>query len=119
LGGGGGGGRGGPHAQFSCNITGPWLRNFASTLSEGDASGTWVRFMPLIALSQTFEASTPAPDLHSNPYPIENSTQCQGGNEGYGAGRVIGDPGMTGKTVDATAPPPEALALGKKAGLVP
>jgi virulence factor Mce-like protein len=106
-------------AQFACNITGPWLRNFASTVSEGDSAGTWVRFGALLGLSQTFEASKPASDLHMNMYPKENSTECQAGNEGYGAGQVIGDPGRTGKVVDKTAPPAGVLARGKSVGLVP
>jgi hypothetical protein len=63
--------------------------------------------------------STPSPQLHIDPYPVENSSQCQAGNEGYVGTQRIGDPGPTSKVVDNTAPPAGVLALGKKAGLVP
>jgi virulence factor Mce-like protein len=106
-------------AQFACNVTGLWLNNFQSALSEGDSTAAWLRFAPVIAPSQLFAASTPSSDLHIDPYPIEDSSECQAGNEGYAAGQKIGDPGQTGTTVDNTAPPPGVLALGKKAGLVP
>jgi virulence factor Mce-like protein len=106
-------------AQFGCNITGTWLRNFASTVSEGDASGTWVRALLLLDIPQTFLASAPAADLHANPYPIENSSQCQAGNSPYTPGQKIGNDYTTGTTVDATSAPAEALARGRAAGLVP
>jgi virulence factor Mce-like protein len=106
-------------AQFACNVTGTWLRNFASTISEGDSAGTWIRQIDLVDLNQTFLASTPASDLHLNIYPVENHSQCQADNEGYKPGQVIGDPGQTGTAADNTAPPPGVLARGQSAGLVP
>jgi virulence factor Mce-like protein len=106
-------------AQFSCNVAGLWSRNFASSLSEGDNTAGWLRFMPVITVSQLTQAATPSSDLHNNYYPTENSSQCQAGNEGYAAGQKIGDPGQTARVVDTTAPPAGVLALGKKAGLVP
>jgi virulence factor Mce-like protein len=106
-------------AQFACNVTGTWLRNFASTISEGDASGTWVRFASIIDVPQTFLAAKPSADLHENVYPVEDSSACQAGNYGYSPGQAINNPGATGKSVDATAPPTGVLDLGRKAGLVP
>jgi hypothetical protein len=106
-------------AQFACNVTGLWLYNFQSALSEGDSTAAWLRFAPVIATNQLFAASTPSSDLHIDPYPVEDSSECQAGNEGYASGQKIGDPGQTGTTVDTTVPPPGVLALGKKAGLVP
>jgi virulence factor Mce-like protein len=106
-------------AQFACNVTGLWLNNFQSALSEGDSTAGWLRFAPVIAGSQMFSAATPASDLHIDPYPVENSSECQAGNEGYLGAQRIGDPGPTSTVVDNTAPPPGVLALGKKAGLVP
>jgi virulence factor Mce-like protein len=106
-------------AQFACNVTGPWLRNFASTLSEGDATGPWLRGILMLNLNQAFLAAKPSSDLHFNPYPIENSSQCQAGNEGYSRAQLIGNPPQTGTTVDDTAPPPGVLDRGKQAGLVP
>jgi ABC-type transporter Mla subunit MlaD len=106
-------------AQFACNVAGLWVRNFASSLSEGDKTGGWLRFSPLLDVPQTFQASTPSSDLHLNDYPIEDSSQCQAGNEGYAPGQLIGNPPRTSTRVDNTAPPPGVLARGAKAGLVP
>lgn len=106
-------------AQFACNAAGLWLRNFSSGLSEGDASGAWLRAMPLSDPNQSEQAATPAPDLHLNYYPIEDATQCQAGNEGYTGRQLIGNPPRTSTVVDNTSPPPGVLAEGEKAGLVP
>jgi virulence factor Mce-like protein len=111
-------------AQFACNVAGLWVHNFAGSLTEGDSTGSWLRFGPVLDLnggkaSQGFQQSSPSADLHVNYYPIENSTECQAGNEVYKPGQVIGNPGKTSKVVDNTAPPPGVLAEGKKVGLVP
>ncbi|MDQ6834839.1 MAG: MlaD family protein [Actinomycetota bacterium] len=106
-------------AQFHCNAAGLWVHNFGSALSEGDSSGSWLRFQPIFENSQTFASAAPASDLHLNYYPIENARQCQAGNEGYVPGRLIGNPPTTSNRVDNTAPPPGVLARGRRAGLVP
>jgi ABC-type transporter Mla subunit MlaD len=108
-------------AQFACNAAGLWTANFASGLSEGDASAGWLRFAPIVAPTQMLPASKPSSDLHINPYPIEDSSQCQAGNEGYQnpSGQLIGNPKQTSDVVENTAPPAGVLAEGKKAGLVP
>lgn len=106
--------------QLACNVTGLWVRNFASSLSEGDNTGSWLRFAPIIATTQLYQTATPSADLHINPYPQANLTNgCQAGNEVYRGGQVIGDPGKTSTIVDNTTPPPGVLARGRKAGLVP
>jgi ABC-type transporter Mla subunit MlaD len=106
-------------AQLHCNVTGLWVRNFASALTEGDRTGAWLRFSPILDVPQTFQASSPSADLHLNYYPVEDASQCQAGNEGYTPGRLIGNPPRTSTRVDDTAPPPGVLARGAKAGLVP
>jgi virulence factor Mce-like protein len=106
-------------AQLACNVTGLWLRNFASGLTEGDSTAPWLRAMPLFDSNQASQASGPAPDLHINYYPAEDAGQCQAGNEGYTGAQLIGNPPKTGRTVDNTAPPPGVLDEGRKAGLVP
>jgi hypothetical protein len=95
------------------------VRNFASSLSEGDNVAAWLRFAPIIDPNQLFQADKPGPDLHINYYPTENSSSCQAGNEGYAGPQLIGDPGPTSTIVDNTTPPPGVLARGRKAGLVP
>ena len=106
-------------AQFACNVAGLWVRNFASSLSEGDSTGSWLRFSPILDLDQEFQSATPASDLHLNYYPTEDSSQCQAGNEVYTPGQLIGSPPRTSTVVDSTAPPPGVLERGRKAGLVP
>jgi hypothetical protein len=105
--------------QFSCNVAGLWVRNFASSLSEGDNVAAWLRFAPIIDPGQLFQSGTPASDLHINPYPREDSTSCQAGNEVYRGTQLIGDPGKTSTVVDNTAPPAGVLDRGRKVGLVP
>ncbi len=106
--------------QLACNVTGLWVRNFASSLSEGDSTGAWLRFAPIITVSQLLQTPTPSPDLHLNYYPKADLTNgCQAGNEVYRGGQLIGDPGHTSTVVDNTTPPPGVLARGEKAGLVP
>lgn len=106
-------------AQFACNVTGLWARNFASGISEGDSSGSWLRTMPLFDSNQSSQAATPASDLHLNYYPVEDSSQCQAGNERYAGQQLIGSPSPTSNEVDNTTPPPGVLERGKRAGLVP
>ena len=111
-------------AQFSCNVAGLWVRNFASSLTEGDSTGSWLRFAPILDLAagtagQGFEQPKPSANLHLNYYPTENSKMCQAGNEVYRGGQLIGDPGPTSTVVDNTLPPAGVLERGRKAGLVP
>jgi virulence factor Mce-like protein len=108
-------------AQLSCNVAGIWIRNIASFLSEGDAAGTWIRFGGVVdpSLSLDLLQGKPSPNLHVDPYPIEDSSECQAGNEGYAPPQVIGNPGHTSRTVDNTTPPAGVLARGESEGLVP
>ena len=106
-------------SQLACNVAALWVNNFASTLSEGDSTGNWLRFSPVTNLPDLMQTSKPSADLHINPYPIEDSQQCQAGNEVYKGAQSIGNPGQTSKVVDNTSPPPGVLAEGRKAGLVP
>ena len=89
--------------QTQCNYVAHWVRNIASHLSEGDASGTWQRFI-IISTPQgpnneggpsSAPANGPTPDnyLHSNPYPHTASPgqpkECESGNEPFLAGRTV------------------------------
>jgi hypothetical protein len=66
-----------------------------------------------------FPVSSPSADLHDNYYPIEDSSECQAGNEPYTPGRLIGNPAHTSTVSENTTPPAGVLAEGRKAGLVP
>ncbi|HEV3053162.1 MAG TPA: MlaD family protein, partial [Solirubrobacteraceae bacterium] len=101
-------------AQLNCNTVGEWVNNIESGFSEGDAAGTWIRFSPVIdpTLKMSLLATAPSPQLHVDPYPIENASECQAGNQTYRPGQVIGNPGPTGKAFANTAPPAGVLARG-------
>ncbi|MCW2991783.1 MAG: Mammalian cell entry related domain protein, partial [Solirubrobacterales bacterium] len=79
-------------AQLHCNATALWMRNLASTASEGDSGGNWLRMIPVFSTTQISHAATPAPDLHVNYYPHENAKECESGNETYAPGQAIGNP---------------------------
>jgi virulence factor Mce-like protein len=108
-------------AQTVCNYATLWFRNVASLLSEGDANGTWQRFIVVVAPAgpnnEGGPASAPAngggPNpqanhLHTNPSPNTASPgqpkECEAANETYAAGQtVIGNvPGNQGTNHDQT-----------------
>ena len=94
-------------AQTTCNYLALFARNVSSLLSEGDANGTWQRFI-IVATPQgpnneggpsSAPANGPTVDnhLHANNYPNTAAPgqpkECEAGNERYAAGRtVIGNP---------------------------
>lgn len=104
--------------QTQCNYLGLWFRNVASHLSEGDAFGTWQRFIIISAPSgpnneggpSSAPANGPNPDnhLHNNPYPNTGAPgqpkECEAGNEPYAVGQtVIGNtPGTQSNTTEGT-----------------
>jgi hypothetical protein len=111
--------------QTVCNYLGLFFRNASFLLSEGDANGTWLRFVPIITPqgpnNETGPSSAPAsgggPDqtnatrnfLHTNPYPNTASPgqtrECEAANEQFTPGKtVIGNlPGSQGTTTDEQA----------------
>ena len=90
-------------AQTVCNYGTLWFRNVSSVLSEGDANGTWQRFIiiptPVGPNSESGPSSAPANGpalanhLHANPYPNSaapgQTHECEGGNEPYKAGSTV------------------------------
>jgi virulence factor Mce-like protein len=90
-------------AQTQCNYVTEWFRNVSSLLSEGDANGTWQRFIivptPNGPNSEGGQAAKPADGptvenhLHTNPYPNTASPgqpkECEAGNEPYIVGKTI------------------------------
>jgi virulence factor Mce-like protein len=105
-------------AQTVCNYVTLWFRNIASLLSDGDANGTWQRFI-IVASPQgpnneggpsSAPANGPTIDnhLHNNPYPNTASPgqpdECEAGNEDYLAGKtVIGNvPGTQSNKTEKT-----------------
>ncbi|HYY88907.1 MAG TPA: hypothetical protein VFA49_08925, partial [Chloroflexota bacterium] len=104
--------------QTVCNYASLWFRNVASLLSEGDANGTWQRFIVVVAPSgpnnEGGPSSAPAngPDpanhLHTNPYPNTASPgqpkECEAANEPYAVGQTVttNPPGNQGTNHDQT-----------------
>jgi virulence factor Mce-like protein len=90
-------------AQTVCNYATLWFRNVSSVLSEGDANGTWQRFIiiptPQGPNSESGPSSAPANGptaanhLHANPYPNTaapgQTKECEAGNEPYKVGQTI------------------------------
>jgi virulence factor Mce-like protein len=101
-------------SQTRCNYLSLFFRNIASTLSESDQVGTFLRFgiapLPQVPGSEAGPAATPANGplpapgisreerslqddsfLHSNPYPNTAAPgqggECEAGSEVYGRGR--------------------------------
>jgi virulence factor Mce-like protein len=89
-------------AQLNCNAASLWMRNMSSTFSEGDASGSWIRMDPILDPAQSSKQASPAGDLHFNPYPNEDASECEAGNEPYAPGQQIGNP--PGQQARSTAP---------------
>jgi ABC-type transporter Mla subunit MlaD len=90
-------------AQLNCNSVALWIRNLVSISSENDSHGGWLTTVPVLGFSQNTHAAQPAPDLHVNYYPHENSKECESGNETYTDGQVIGNPkGNQPKTTEIT-----------------
>jgi len=108
--------------QTVCNYIGLFMRNASFLAAEGDAHGTWWRFIPVITPqgpnNETGPSTAPAngggPDivnssrnfLHANPYPNTagpgQTRECEAGNETYAAGKqVIGNvPGSQGTVTE-------------------
>ena len=92
--------------QVDCNYLGVWTRNTNSTISEGDAHGTWFRFIPLYQPTEIAQSAEPAPELHVTPYGRVDG-ECETGNEPFLPGRRIGNPeGLQPPRTEDTAPPP-------------
>ena len=96
-------------AQTVCNYLGLWTRNVPSTISEGDAAGTWFRTLVIAAADEAQARAEPSPNLHANPYGNSAAPgqehECEVGNEPYREGRQIGNvPGNQGAVTEETRP---------------
>jgi virulence factor Mce-like protein len=97
--------------QVRCNYLGVWTRNASSAISEGDANGTWFRFIAVVGFDEMVQRPDPAPGLHVNPYPQTGQNgECEAGNETWVPGQQIGpapgrQPGFTQNTSPETVIP--------------
>jgi virulence factor Mce-like protein len=79
-------------AERGCGVASSWVRNLRSISPEGDSSGNWLRMIPILKNNEALASGKPSPDLHANPYPNENSRECEAGNEPFRPGQQIGNP---------------------------
>ena len=94
-------------AQTVCNYLTLAARNFSSDLSDGDASGTWVRFAPVQRPEEAFTSDRPVEGLHVNPYPIAGQNgECEAGAEPFVPGTQIGNPPGFQTAIEKTGPYP-------------
>jgi phospholipid/cholesterol/gamma-HCH transport system substrate-binding protein len=103
--------------QLNCNYIAIGARNLASTVSEGTASGNWLRFAAVLQPPEMFPTATPAPNLHFDPYPNAGAAgqpnECEAGNEPYLPGRQLGNvPGNQGTRTEDTSPQGTAAVSG-------
>jgi virulence factor Mce-like protein len=95
--------------QTVCNYLALGARNLASTPSEGNAAGNWLRFSAVLAPREMLPSAVPAPQLHFNPYPNGAAPgqprECEAGNEPYIPGQLLGNvPGNQGTVTELTTP---------------
>ena len=109
-------------AQTVCNYATLWFRNVSSLLSEGDANGTWQRFIVVVAPSgpnneggpSSAPANGPSAEnhVHANPYPNTASpgqtVECEAAREKYAAGQTVltNPPGNQGTSTEKTTVDP-------------
>jgi phospholipid/cholesterol/gamma-HCH transport system substrate-binding protein len=79
-------------AEQHCRVVTDWITGLSEMLSEGDAGGNWLRMIPVFERDEMFPSAGPAEGLHANPYPRQDATECEAGNEPYTPGTQIGNP---------------------------
>ncbi|HEX8065548.1 MAG TPA: MlaD family protein [Thermoleophilaceae bacterium] len=99
-------------AQARCNYVSLWFRNAASSLSEGDAGGTWLRTLVLARPTEAIARSDPAPNIHHNGYAYAGGPgtggDCEAGNEPFEPGSTFGNlPGVQATGTEDTGLSPE------------
>jgi virulence factor Mce-like protein len=79
-------------AEEHCRVASRWIAHQRDTASDGNAGGNWLRMLLIDHRDEMLPADDPAPELHANPYPNQNASECEAGNEGYAEGQLIGNP---------------------------
>ncbi|HYF24417.1 MAG TPA: MlaD family protein [Baekduia sp.] len=106
-------------AQVTCNAGALFVRNLGGVIDTGDPQGNWLTFVPVLEPSQSFQQARPAANLHANPRPTNDASECETGNEPYLPGQRIGSPGASqGTTTELTRAPAQATARARAAGLL-
>jgi virulence factor Mce-like protein len=94
--------------QTKCNYLGLWGKNVPSVISEGDALGTWFRFIPIVApTDEMLMNPKPGAGLHADDNADTGyGGECEVGNEKFQPGQQLGSaPGAQPLQTQDTAPP--------------
>jgi len=106
-------------AQKTCNVLGLSTRNLGEVVEFGNADGSALNALFMVGLNQQLQTATPAANLHANPTPHNNASECESGNEPYLPGRHIGNPeGLQPASTELTSAPAAATARARAAGLL-
>jgi ABC-type transporter Mla subunit MlaD len=107
-------------AQRHCNVGGLWARNFGGAFESANSLGHFLSGQLVIDPQQLFPGPFDTPDLHVNPTPNEDATECEAGNEPYLPGRQLGNPPGKQRPRGAgrTAPPAASVRRARAAGLL-
>lgn len=106
-------------AQRTCNILGLTTRNLGEVVDFGNVDGAGLNALFMLGLDQQLQQAGPSGDLHANPTPINDDTECETGNEPFLPGRQIGNPaGLQPASTELTRAPAAATARARAAGLL-
>ena len=108
-------------AQEHCNVGGLWARNFGGAFESGNSLGHFLSGQLVLDPQQLFPGPFDTPDLHVNPTPNENASECEAGNEPFLPGRQLGNPPGDQKPPPGstqTKPPAESVRRARAAGLL-
>jgi len=79
-------------AEKHCRAASTWIKRLVDISGDGNSGGNWLRMTPIFELGQMLPKAQPSEDLHNNPYPNVNASECEAGNEGYAEHQTIGNP---------------------------
>ncbi len=92
--------------QTQCNYVGLFTRNAASTISDGDSTGNYFRFIQMVGTNQDLQSPKLAGNVHVTPYGVMTKDECETGNEPYRGTQVVGHPeGTQSNKTDTTGIP--------------
>ncbi|MTD43756.1 MCE family protein [Conexibacter sp. W3-3-2] len=93
--------------QTRCNYLGLWGRNVPGVISEGDAMGTWFRFIPIVQGEEMLQGARASSSLHAMPVADTGAGgECEPGNDTFLPGQQIGPaPGVQPGATEQTSPP--------------
>jgi virulence factor Mce-like protein len=110
-------------AQVHCNVVSLFTQGFAGTfgtLGTGDGPSLGALFLGTAgAQGEGLQNAKPSPNAGINPYPNENASECESGNEPWSGKQQLGNPpGLQSTDPRPAAAPPGVLDRAASAGLM-